>query len=162
MRVPDDLVGQLIGPTAYSSMWLWPALGLIAVTALWYGAVFWWTAPGRKRSEPAVIGSARAALQRRRALRAIHDIQNRYHTGELSRADAGAAITEEIRRFLRDATGLAVHYVQVPDVGTVSGGVLAPAAAILADLEDAQFNAQSAVDIGATAHAAEDLVRQWT
>ncbi len=54
------------------------------------------------------------------------------------------------------------RYVQVPDMAAVSGGALAPAAPVLADLEDAQFNAQSTVDIGTSGAAAEDLVRQWT
>lgn len=160
--MPDDLLGYLIGPTPYSSVWLWLAAGLITCVLLWYGAVFWWTAPGRRRSEPSLVGSARIALQRRRALRAIHAIQNRYRAGELTAAGTGAALSEEVRRFLRDATGLPAEYVQVPDIVTVSGGVLAPSATVLADLEDAQFNTASTIDIEATARAAEELVRQWT
>ncbi len=160
--MPDDLLGGLIGPTPYSSVWLWLAVALAVLTVLWYIGVFWWTAPGRTRSEPSVIGSARVALQRRRALRAIHAIQNHYRTGELMAVAAAAALGEQVRRFLHDATGVRAEYVQVPDIAAVSGGVLAPAAPVLADLEDAQFNAGSGVDIGATGQAAEELVRQWT
>lgn len=160
--MPDDLLGYLIGPTPYSSVWLWLGVILIAVTVLWYVGVFWWTAPGRTHREPSVIGSARVALQRRRALRAIQSIQNSYRTDELTAAAAAAALGEQVRRFLRDTTGVRAEYVQVPDMAAVSGGVLAPAAPVLADLEDAQFNAGSGVDIGATGQAAEELVRQWT
>ncbi|CAN7682291.1 hypothetical protein [Mycolicibacterium frederiksbergense] len=160
--MPDDLLGGLIGPTPYSSIWLWLAVALAVLTVLWYIGVFWWTGPGRTHSEPSVIGSARAALQRRRALRAIQAIQNQYRTGELTATAAAAALGEHVRRFLRDTTGVRAEYVQVPDMAAVSGGVLAPAAPVLADLEDAQFNAGSGVDIGATGQAAEELVRQWT
>jgi len=160
--VPDDLLDRLIGPTPYSSIWIWIAVALTVLTVLWYIGVFWWTTPGRRHSEPALLGSARVALQRRRALRAIHAVQNRYRAGELTAGAAGAALSEEVRRFLHDATGLRAEYVQVPDISTVSGGLLAPAAPVLADLEDAQFNADSSVDIGTAGQAAEELVRQWT
>jgi hypothetical protein len=160
--VPDDLLGYLIGPTPYSSVWLWLAAALIVLILLWYGGVLWWTAPGRPHSEPSVIGSARAALQRRRALRAIQAIQNRYRAGELTDAETAGELSDEVRRFLREVTGLRAEYVQVPDIAAVSGGVLAPAADVLADLEDAQFNAASLIDIDATARTAEELVRQWT
>lgn len=160
--MPDDLLGSLIGPTPYSSIWVWIAAVLTVLTVLWYVGVFWWTAPGRTRSEPSVIGSARVALQRRRALRAIQAVQNAYRTGELAATAAAAALSEEVRRFLHDATGVRTEYVQVPDIATASGGVLAPAAAVLTDLEDVQFNADSTVDMGAAGQAAEELVRQWT
>lgn len=160
--MPDDLLGYLIGPTPYSPVWLWLAVALIVATVVWCVAVLWWTAPGRRRSEPSLVGSARVALQRRRALRAIQTIQNRHRAGELTASGTGAALNEEVRRFLRDATGLRAEYVQVPDIAAVSGGVLAPAATVLADLEDAQFNADSTIDVGASARAAEELVRQWT
>lgn len=160
--MPDDLLGSLIGPTPYSSIWVWIAAGLVVLTVLWYVGVFWWTAPGRTRSEPSMIGAARVALQRRRALRAIQAVQNDYRAGQLTATAAGAALGEEVRRFLHDATGLRAEYVQVPDIATVAGGVLAPAAPVLADLEDVQFNADSTVDVVAAGRAAEELVRQWT
>lgn len=156
--MPDDLLGYLIGPTPYSSVWLWLGVILIAVTVLWYVGVFWWTAPGRTHREPSVIGSARVALQRRRALRAIQGIQNGYRTGELTATAAAAALGEQVRRFLHDVTGVRAEYVQVPDIAAVS----APAADVLADLEDVQFNADSTIDIATAARATEELVRQWT
>jgi hypothetical protein len=160
--VPDDLLRHLIGPTPYSAVWLWIAVALMVLTALWYVAVLWWTAPGRQRPESSIIGSARSALVRRRTLRAIREIEKHYRSGDLAAAQAGAALNLELRRFLRDITGLQAEYVQVPDIAEVSGGVLAPAAPVLAALEDAQFNAESAADIGTIGEAAQELVRQWT
>lgn len=160
--MPDDLVGRLIGPTPYSSSWLWAAGALIALTVLWYVVVFRWTAPGRPPELPSVLDAARIALLRRRTVRSLDGIERRFRTGSLTPAAAGAALGSELRRFLRDATGLRAEYVQVPDLPSVSGGRLAPAAPILAELEDAQFNADTAVDLGAAGAAARELVRQWT
>lgn len=162
MRVPDDLLGYLIGPTPYSSTWLGVAAALVAAIVLWYAAVFWWTAPGRQHREPSVIGSARVALLRRRALRRIDEAEKRFGAGDLAAAAAGAAMNLEVRRFLHGATGVRAEYLQVPDLAAVSGGTLAPAVPVLSDLEDVQFNADSTVDIGAAGRAAAELVRQWT
>jgi hypothetical protein len=160
--VQDDLLGHLIGPVPFSSGWLWAAAALTMLTVLWYAAVFWWTAPGRQHAELSVIGSARLALHRRRALRSIQDIETRYRKGELAAAPAGAALGVELRRFLQEVTGLNAQYVQVPDLAKVSGGALAPAAPILVDLEDAQFNPDSTVDIRGCGATVRELVRQWT
>ncbi|ANE78578.1 hypothetical protein A7U43_03790 [Mycobacterium adipatum] len=160
--MPDDLVDNLIGPTPYSSVWLWLAVALAGLTVCWYAGVFWWTAAGRTRGERALIGAARVALHRRRALRAMQTIQSAYRAGELTANRAGAALNEEVRRFLSAATGLRVEYMQVPDIATVAAGALAPAAPVLTDLADAQFNAASAVGIDAVSRAAQDLVREWT
>lgn len=150
--MPADLLGHLIGPVRFSSVWLWVAAACVVLTVLWYAAVLFWTAPGRQHAELSVVG----------ALRAIQDIETRYAEGELAASQAGAALSTELRRFLREVTGVKAEYVQVPDIATVSGGALAPAAPVLVDLEDAQFNSDSTVDIRACGAAARELVRQWT
>ncbi|MGW0160122.1 hypothetical protein ACWDUN_12465 [Mycobacterium sp. NPDC003323] len=157
--MPDDLLGYLVGPTPYSSVWLWLAAALVALTVLWYLGVLWYTRP---HAEPSVIGTARVALSRRRTLRAIDGIEKQVRAGDLDDGAAGAALGAHLRGFLRDATGVRAEYVQVPDLVAVSGGTLAPAVPVLTDLADVQFNAGSAVDIGAAITAARDLVRQWT
>ncbi|MCF6389898.1 hypothetical protein L2K20_23240 [Mycobacterium sp. MBM] len=162
MRVPDDLLGDLIGPMPYSSMWLWIAAALVVATACWYAGVFWFTAAGRTPGQPAVIGAARVALQRRRALGAIQTIRRRHRAGELTAPEAAAALGGHVRRFLHHVTGVRAEYVQVPHIPTIAGGVLAPAATVLAEVEDAQFNSRSGVDIQTVSDAAEDLVRGWT
>ena len=131
--MPDDLLGGLIGPTPYSSIWLWLAVALAVLTVLWYIGVFWWTAPGRTHSEPSVIGSARAALQRRRALRAIRTIQNQYRTGELTSTAAAAALGEHVRRFLRDTTGVRAERVHADSNRRLSHGIEREPRAILFD-----------------------------
>lgn len=160
--MPGDLLGHLIEPTAPSYTWLWVAAALVCLIVLWYAGLYWWTTAERDRGEPSLIASARMALQRRRALRVLQGIQNRYRAGDITSAGAGAELSEELRRFLHDVTGVRAQYVQVPDIVSVSGGVLAPAGPVLADLADAQFNAHSRVDIDVTAQSAEDLVRRWT
>ncbi len=160
--MPDDLIGRLIGPTPYSTSWLWLAGVLIALTVLWYLAVFRWTAPDRPRAETSMIDTARIALLRRRTLRNLDEIEKRLSAEELGTAAAAGALGAELRRFLREATGLRTDYIQVPDLAAVSGGRLAPAAPVLADLEDVQFNTHPAVDLADVGAASRELVRQWT
>lgn len=156
MPVPDDLLRYVIGPSAYSSSWLWIAAALLLVLIAWYAAVFGLTAP---RGRPRVIGAAREALIRRRAARAVRRIGNRYREGDLTAVPAGAALSREIRAFLHAATGVRAQYMQVE---AIADSALAPAAPVLSDLTDVQFNHESTVDVGAVSDHAEELIRGWT
>jgi hypothetical protein len=156
--VPDDLLSHLIGPTPYSSAWLWTAVILMLGLLAWYTAVFALNSRRRLRDLP-VLAAARDELIRRRAVRAVRAIGNRYRAGELEPASAGAAVSGELRSFLRDATGMNAEYMQVE---AMTVGRLAPAALILLGLNDVQFNHRSQIDVGALSEAAEELIREWT
>ncbi|ORA23624.1 hypothetical protein BST13_34795 [Mycobacterium aquaticum] len=156
--MPDDLLSHLIGPSPYSSAWLWTAVMLALGVIVWYAVVFALTSRRRLRDIP-VLGAARDELIRRRAVRAVRTIGSRYRAGELAPARAGAAMSGELRSFLHAATGMDAEYMQV-DAMTV--GTLAPAAPILFELTDVQFNHRSAVDVGALSAATEELIREWT
>jgi hypothetical protein len=158
MRVPDDLLSHLIGPTPYSSAWLWTAVLFILALAAWYTAVFTLTSRRRLRDLP-VLAAARDELIRRRTVRAVRAIGNRYRAGELEPASAGAAVSGELRSFLHAATGMNAEYMQVE---AMTVGQLAPAAPILFELNDVQFNHRSQVDVGTLSEAAEELIREWT
>ncbi|WP_458318952.1 hypothetical protein [Mycolicibacterium brisbanense] len=158
MRVPDDLLSHLIGPSPYLAAWLWTAVVLVLGLLAWYTAVFALTSRRRLRDLP-VLGAARDELIRRRAVRAVRSIGNRYRAGELEPARAGAAVSGELRSFLHAATGLAAEYMQVE---SMTVGKLAPAAPILFELNDVQFNHRSVVDVGVLSEATEELIREWT
>ncbi len=158
MRVPDDLLSHLIGPSPYSVAWLWIAVVLVVGLLAWYTAVFALTSRRRLRDLP-VLGAARDELIRRRAVRAVRSIGNRYRAGELEPAQAGAAVSGELRSFLHAATGMAAEYMQVE---SMTAGKLAPAAPILFELNDVQFNHRSVVDVGVLSEATEELIREWT
>lgn len=157
--MPDDLLRYVTGPQPYAQVWLWVAVFCLAVLIIWYAAVFVLTAPGRRLPEVRVLSGARDHLIKRRSTRAIRAIAVRYRRGELAPAPAGAAVSAEVRRFLHRITGLRAEYMQL---GAIAGSELAPAATVLADLVDAQFNADSAVDVGDVSDRAEELVRTWT
>jgi hypothetical protein len=106
-----------------------------------------------------VLGAARDELIRRRAVRAVRTIGNRYRAGELEPGPAGAAVSGELRSFLHAATGMNAEYMQVEAMAV---GKLAPAAPILFELNDVQFNHRSVVDVGALSEATEELIREWT
>jgi hypothetical protein len=157
--VSDELVQFVIGPTPYSSWWLWLAVILLVVLIGWYAAVFVLTMPGGRFRGLPVIGAARSELVRRRSARAVRAIGERYRAGELAAAPAAAAVSRELRTFLHTATGARAEYMQVD---AIAAGELAPAAPILAKLIDAQFNADSVVDVGSVSNSAEELIHTWS
>jgi len=96
---------------------------------------------------------------RHRYAKAVRDIGDRYRAGELDAAPAGAAVSAELREFLRFVTGVRAEYMQLDDI---ADSALAPAAPLLAELSDAQFNDVSHVDVGLVSADAEELIRSWT
>lgn len=157
--MPDDLLRHVIGPAPYSSVWLWTAIGLTLLLCAWYVGVFVLTSGRRPVRELPVLGAARAELLRRRSARAVRNIGNRYRTGDLTAAGAGAALSAELRGFLHAATGVQAQYMQVD---AIADSAAAPAAPILADLTDIQFNHRSTLDAGTASTTAEELIRGWT
>jgi hypothetical protein len=157
--VSDELVRFVIGPTPYSSWWLWLAALLFFVLIGWYAAVFVFTMPGRRLLGLPVIGAARSELVKRRSARAVRAVGERYRAGELAAAPAAAAVSRELRAFLRAATGARAEYMQMD---AIVAGELASAAPVLAELIDAQFNADTVVDVGAASDSAEELIHSWS
>jgi hypothetical protein len=157
--VPDDLLRFVSGPTPYSSWWLWVAIFLLLVLIGWYAAVFYLTVPRRQIRDLPVIGTTRGELLKRRFARAVHAIGDRHRTGELAAGPAAEAVSRELRAFLHQATGARAEYMQVD---AIAAGQLAPAAPVLTDLIDAQFNADSTVDVGSVSDSVEELIRTWT
>jgi hypothetical protein len=157
--VPDDLLRFVIGPTPYPTWWVWIAVLLVLILIGWYSAVFVLTMPGRRIRDLPVLGAARSELLKRRFARAVHAVGDRYRAGEMKGATAAAAVSSELRTFLHQATGAHAEYLQVD---AIADSELASAAPVLRDLIDAQFNADSTVDVGALSDSAEELIRTWS
>ncbi len=157
--MPDDLLQYLIGPSPYSMRWLWLAIVLSLGLIAWYGAVFALTMPNRRLAEVPLVGALRSELLKRRAVGAVRGIGRRHRAGELDAAQAGAALSRELRDFLHQFTGVRARHLQFSDL---AAGELAAAAPVLADLNDVQFNAGSVVDVAAAGESVEELIRGWT
>lgn len=157
--MPDDLLRYITGPAAYPSGWMWLAVSLLLAVVLWYAAVFTATVPGRRLGDMAGLKTIRGDLIRRRAVRAIQTIGRQYRAGDLTRAAAGEAVSTELRSFLQRISGLRAEYMQLD---AIAGSQLAPAAPLLAELIDAQFNAGSTVDMASVCESAEELIDTWT
>ena len=157
--MPDDLLRHVIGPTPYSSWWLWTAVLLLIVLIVWYAGVFALTMPSQRLRDVPVFGAMHGDIVRRRFARTVHQIGEKYRAGELATAPAGAAVSAALRGFLQQATGVRAQYMQVEQI---ADGELARAAPLLEQLDDAQFNAASRVDISAVSTSTEELIRSWT
>lgn len=154
-----DLLQYVGGPQPYARLWLWLAVLCLIILIVWYTAIFVLTAPGRVPAQVPVLSAARDRLIKRRSAHAIHAIAQRYRRGDLEAAAAGAAVSAELRGFLHRISGVRAGYMQVRAIAVSD---LAPAAPVLADLVDAQFNADSAIDVAEVSARAEELVRTWT
>ena len=155
----DDLLRHLVPPTAPSPLWWWLAGAIAALHILWFVGVVHAARPaGEGVDGSGLLGRARDHLLRRRHARAVHAIAERHRRGELTTAQAGAALNAELRRFLRYATGLPAEYLQVDDLARrgIAGTEL------LEQLGDAQFNTSSTVDVARTGSAIEELITTWT
>lgn len=156
--MPVDLLRFVSGPTPYA--WWWLGLAAVCLVAVigWYVAVFVLTVPGRRIGDIPFIGVTRNELLKRRYVRAVRSAGERFRAGELSAAQAATAVSAELRAFLHRATGARAEYMHVD---AIASGELAPAAPVLAELIDAQFNADSTRDVGALTDSAEELIRTW-
>jgi hypothetical protein len=156
--VPDDLLRHVIGPTPYSSWWLWLAIGLSVLLVAWYVGVFVFTMPRRRLRTVPLVGATRDRMIRYRAARNVRAIGDRYRSGELAAAPAGEAVSHELRRFLHQVSGVRAEYMQIEDV---ENSEIAPAAPVLAHLVDVRFNTASELDVGLVSRDAEELIRSW-
>jgi hypothetical protein len=157
--VPDDLLRHVFGPQPYSSCWLWLAVLLILAVIGWYLGVFVWTLPSHRLRRIPVVRRMHARLLRNRFARCVQRIAGEHEVGRLSAPAACAAISRTVRSFLHQATGTRAQYLHI---GAMVDGDLAPAAPLLTRLGDAQFNAESRIDVADVSAQAQELIRSWT
>jgi hypothetical protein len=157
--VPDDLLRYVSGPMPYSPWWLWLGLFLLFIVIVWCAGVFVWTLPSHRLRRIPVVRSLHAALLRRRFARTIRSVDKQYRAGELSAAQACAQMSRTLRSFLHQATGTWAQYMHVDDIGSSD---LAKAAPLFSELNDAQFNTTSHVEVSKVGSAAEEMIRTWT
>jgi hypothetical protein len=157
--VPDDLLRYVSGPMPYSPWWLWLGLLLLVIVTVWCAGVFVWTLPSHRLRRIPVVRTLHATLLRRRFTRTIRSVDRQYRAGELSAAQACARMSRTLRSFLHQATGTRAQYMHVTNI---TASPLAKAAPLFAELNDAQFNTTSHVNVSHVGSAAEELIRTWT
>ena len=157
--MPDDLLRYVSGPMPYSPWWLWLGVVLLVGVIAWCAGIFVWTLPSHRLRRIPVVRSLHAALLRRRFTRTIRSVDKQYREGELSAAQACAQMSRTMRSFLHQATGTRAQYMHVDDI---TASPLATAAPLFSELNDAQFNTTSRVDVRKVGAAAEEMIRAWT
>jgi hypothetical protein len=148
-----------MGPTPYSTLWLWAALLLILLVIAWYAVVFVATLPSDKLRGRPVIGPLHSGLLRRRYAGRIAGITAEHEAGRMSAADACAAISRTLRSFLHQATGVRAQYLQLDALAASRVGAAAP---VLSELSEVRFNDDAHTDVADLSARAQELVRTWT
>lgn len=157
--MPDDLLRHVFGPQPYSSWWLCCAVLLILAVIGWYLVIFVWTLPSERLRRIPVVRQVHARLIRYRFARRVRGIGAKHDAGRMSAPAACAAIGRTVRSFLHQATG---DRAQFQHLDAISTGDLAAAAPLLTRLGDAQFNAESRIDVSDVSIQAQELIRSWT
>lgn len=157
--MPGDLLRHLFGPQPYSPWWLWLAVLMLLAVIGWYAGVFVWTLPSQRLRRIPVVRRTHARVLRRRFARRVQGIAEEHDAGRLLAPAACGAISRTVRSFLHQATGVRAQYLQV---GAMADANLAGAAPLLTRLGDAQFNAESRVDVADVSARAQELIRSWT
>jgi hypothetical protein len=160
--VPDELLRHVFGPQPYSSWWLWWAVLLILAVVGWYASVFVWTLPSHRLRRIPVVRRVHARLIRNRFARCVQGIADAHDAGRTSAPAACAAISRTVRSFLHQATGARAQYLHVGALKDEADANLAAAAPLLTRLGDAQFNAETRVEVAEMSARAQELIRSWT
>ena len=158
----DDLLRHVFGPQPYSSWWLLWGVVLVLAVIGWYVGVFVWTLPSNRLRRIPVVRRVHAWLIRDRFARCVQDIADEHDAGRMAAPAACAAISRTVRSFLHQATGAPAQYLHVGALNDGGEGDLAAAAPLLTRLGDAQFNAESRVDVADVSARAQELIRSWT
>lgn len=157
--MPGDLLRYLGGPTGFSAWW-WLAAALCAAALIcYYAAVYVWTLPAARLRRFPVLRTVHARLLRRRFIRTIATVMDRYRAGQLSGGQAAAAMSRALRSFLQLSTGARVQYMHIGDI--TDNPQLSSAAPVFTALGDAQFSAERP-DVDRVAHATTEVIRTWT
>lgn len=160
--MPDNLLRHVFGPQPYSSWWLVLAMLLVLAVICWYTVVFVWTLPAQRLRRMPVVRGLHARLLRNRFARSVRRIADEHRAGRTSTPQACAAISRTVRSFLHQATGVRAQYLHVGALADEADAHLAAATPLLTQLGDAQFNAETQVDVADASAQAQELIRSWT
>src|SRR5947209_8335787 len=137
---------------------MWCAVLLIIALIGWYAAVFVWTLPSHRLRHIPVLRRVHGRVIRNRFARCVERITDEHDSGRMSAPGACAAISRTVRSFLHQATGARAQYIQVGALKDEADANLAEAAPLLTCLGDAQFNAESRVDVADVSARAQELI----
>ena len=160
--MPDDLLHHVFGPQPFSSWWLWWGVLLLLAVIAWYTGIFVWTLPSHRLRRIPLVRRVHSTLIRHRFARCVQRIADEHLAGRTSAPVACAAISRTVRSFLHQVTGRRAQYLHVDTLEHEADGHLAAAAPLLTLLGDAQFNAESRVEVGDVTARAQELIRSWT
>lgn len=154
-----DLLRYVSGPSPFSLAWMVIAALLIAALIGWYVAVYVWTMPPTTLRKIRGVSMLHRRLLARRFARTVAATTNTYRAGAISEVQACAGYSRTLRSFLNVSTGQRAQYMHTADL---AGGALAPAAPLIAALNDARFTPMASVDVEQIGASVEEMIRSWT
>ncbi|PBA69011.1 hypothetical protein [Mycobacterium avium] len=157
--MPTDLLRYVSGPLPYAMWTTVLAVLLMAALAAWYVGVYVWTMPPARLRNIRGVALLHRRLVARRFARSVAATTNVYRSGAITAVQACAGYSRTLRSFLNVATGHRAQYMHTADL---AGGPLAPAAPLIAALNDARFAPPTRVDVERFGASVEEMIRSWT
>lgn len=154
-----DLLRYVSGPTPFALWWTVIAALLVVVLVAWYVGVYVWTMPPVRLRNIRGVSMLHRRLVARRFARSVAATTDIYHSGAITAVQACAGYSRTLRSFLNVATGHRAQYMHTADL---AGGPLAPAAPLIAALNDARFSPPAQVDVERFGASVEEMIRSWT
>lgn len=154
-----DLLRYVSGPHPFAVWWTVAAALLIAAVVAWYVAVYVWTLPPARLRTLRGVSVLHRRLLARRFARSVEATTDTYRAGAITAVQACAGYSHTLRSFLNLATGQRAQYMHTADL---AGGTLAPAAPLIAALNDARFTPLARVDVERFGTSVEEMIRSWT
>jgi hypothetical protein len=153
-----DLLRYISGPNPFALWWIVIGVLLIAVLVAWYVGVFVWTMPPARLRNLHGVALLHRRLLARRFARSVAGTTDSYRSGAITEVQACAGYSRILRSFLNVATGQRAQYMQTADL---AAGTLAPAAPLIAALNDARFTSPARVDVERFGAVVEEMIRSW-
>lgn len=111
--LPADLQEEFNGPVAYADRWLWLALLGLALVAIYYAAVVWFT---RDRPAAAVpLVRADVPTSRRLHLDRIDRIETDVRSGAVTARDGHQQLSETVRSYVGEVSSLPAPTMTLAD-----------------------------------------------
>ena len=146
--------GELQDPVGYSGPWLPIAVLALAVVVLYYAVVLWWLRPRRERP-------ARPVAPRAATLARLDAIAASVAAGELPARQGHQMISETVRGFVADASGLPARTMTLSDLEAQGPERLASVVALVYPPEFGPGDALPAERFSTALGSARQLVEQW-
>jgi len=147
-------------PDPYAAKWLWIGVGILALIAVWYAAVWWFT---RRRTIviPPRITPDRLTRLRADYTRQIDLVVERAARGEITQRRAHQQLSVLVRHFVHEVSGIHAPTMTLTELHA-RGARLTPVSEVVGTLYPGEFGPRETATLVGAADVAKQVVARWS